>query len=58
VGALLRTFVNYRLKQFYNIGSRKEQFKEQNNLTEPDDCDRWSLYNSIFFSFTAMTTIG
>ena len=36
----------------------KADFKEQNNLTEPDDCDHWSLYNSVFFSFTAMTTIG
>jgi hypothetical protein len=35
----------------------KEEFKEINNLTD-SDCDRWSLYNSVFFSFTAMTTIG
>ena len=22
------------------------------------DCEKWSVYNSFFFSFTAITTIG
>ena len=40
---------------FYN--KMKEKFRVQINLTDVD-CDRWNLYNSVFFSFTAMTTIG
>lgn len=46
-----RTYYAY----FYNKMNRV--FKEENNMTDVD-CDRWSLYNSVFFSFTAMTTIG
>jgi hypothetical protein len=41
---------------YYN--KKEREFKLLNNLTEVDECDRWSLYNSVFFSFTAMTTIG
>jgi hypothetical protein len=40
---------------FYN--KMKDKLKEMTNMTLPD-CDRWSLYNSVFFSFTCMTTIG
>ncbi len=25
---------------------------------DPVDCFKWNLYNSVFFSFTAVTTIG
>jgi hypothetical protein len=27
------------------------------SIKEPD-CTKWDLYNSVFFSFTAITTIG
>jgi hypothetical protein len=35
----------------------KEKLRLQNNATDTE-CDRWNLYNSVFFSFTVMTTIG
>ena len=31
--------------------------RDGSNDTEPD-CFKWNLYNSVFFSFTAVTTIG
>ena len=40
---------------FYN--KMKEKFRLRTN-TSDTDCERWSLYNSVFFSFTVMTTIG
>ena len=27
-------------------------------IIEEEDCFKWNLYNSMFFSFTAVTTIG
>ena len=35
-----------------------QPFTGENITEEADQCFKWNLYNSVFFSFTAVTTIG
>ena len=47
-----RTYYSF----FYN--KMKQKMKSPTNATEIEPCEPWSLYNSIFFSFCVMTTVG
>ena len=45
-----------------NAASRERTSKGRTNAapteTKVKDCEKWSVYNSFFFSFTAITTVG
>ena len=41
-----------------NAASRKKTSKAASTEAKVKDCEKWSVYNSFFFSFTVITTIG
>ena len=51
----LTSFINYNIQQLMEDiklnSSDSEQVKEY-------ECETWSFFNSLFFSFTSITTIG
>ena len=40
------------------VRTSKGNVKTGSNEAKAKDCEKWSVYNSFFFSFTAITTIG
>ena len=40
------------------INKTMQQLKKERNANHMHSCDKWSIFNSMFFSFTSTTTIG
>ena len=48
----LTSFINYNTQQLM------EDIKINSSNSEQYECETWSFFNSLFFSFTSITTIG